>query len=142
MNPIEELLRGHIRSVREAGEEYERRIVALEKVVGRLTNGPKWVAPKSSRKKAGSARVWAPEEDDLLRVHYPSVGAVGCTELLPHRTADAIHQRAHRLGVQCAEYSERLNCMQCDARVSRSQIAACQSPFCSAKKMVAGERTN
>lgn len=46
-------------------------------------------------------RAWTPEEDELVRSHYPRHGMrwQGWDELLPHRSLNAIRVRAHGLGL-------------------------------------------
>lgn len=46
-------------------------------------------------------RAWTPEEDELVRRHYPRHGMrwQGWDELLPHRSLNAIRVRAHGLGL-------------------------------------------
>lgn len=43
---------------------------------------------------------WNTREVDLLRKHYPAGGAEACREVLPGRTASAIHGKANALGVR------------------------------------------
>ena len=42
---------------------------------------------------------WSPEEEALIRAHYPAGGIDVCRQLLPHRTAKAIISRVGFLGV-------------------------------------------
>ena len=42
---------------------------------------------------------WTPEEDDVIRNNYPTLGIKKCAELLPGRSPGSVHCRAVRLGV-------------------------------------------
>lgn len=55
---------------------------------------------------------WTPEEDELVRTHYPDHGAAweGWAELVPaHAKAPAIRSRARTLGVRAGEGVQRAN---------------------------------
>lgn len=43
---------------------------------------------------------WRPEEDELIRQHYPQSGAEGVSSFLPHRSIAGIVNRAYRLKVR------------------------------------------
>jgi hypothetical protein len=45
-------------------------------------------------------RKWRPEEDAVVVSHYISLGAKRVSEMLPGRTANAVHQRAQDLGIK------------------------------------------
>jgi hypothetical protein len=131
MNPIEELLRGHIRNSREKIAEATASVDALEVFVRDLG---KKLAKRPPMPTLVAA--WGPGEDELLRLNYSALGAPACRELLPHRTLTAIHKRANFLGLSFQ--GDKFWCGQCDANVTPGQAAACQSKFCKGKAAVAG----
>lgn len=55
---------------------------------------------KSGRSGACKRAPWPPEEEQLIRDMYPSVGRTGILELLPHRTASAVRNKVAELGVR------------------------------------------
>lgn len=92
MNAVEELLRGHIRNCRQRIAEAVASVNALEKKVEELRNWNEPPAPSRRQYVDG----WSVEEEALLREYYPSLGAKGCAEMLPHRTMGAIKTHASR----------------------------------------------
>jgi hypothetical protein len=128
VNALESLLREHIRGSREAIAEATRRVDALEALAGKVATAP----AKPPRKNG-----WRPEENEILRLRYPEGGAVACLPLLPGRAATAIRTQAHRLGLNTDPRAQRFWCDQCQFKVNRAQVAACQSKFCEGKKLVA-----
>lgn len=44
--------------------------------------------------------LWTEEEDQALRDHYPTGGAIGCLPYLPKRSKDAIRTRAGDMGIR------------------------------------------
>lgn len=45
------------------------------------------------------AAVWTRHETAILQAIYPTQGVVAVADALPHRSRQAIHQRAHKLGI-------------------------------------------
>lgn len=134
MNAIEELLRGHIRSSREAIADAVSRVDALEGLVNRIAEMPEKAAEPLTTYRHNE---WSDEEEQILRAYYADVGAAGCVEMLPHRTSTAIRTHAHKLGIINKPSARRYFCDQCDARVTAGQIAVCKSKFCKGKALVA-----
>lgn len=131
MNALESLLREHIRGSREAVAEAVRRIDALEDLTEKLAKRPP--APMDQVRANG----WSDEEDEIIRQYYPGGGPAACIPFLRHRTALAIRTHARRLGVVSNPNMQRFWCDQCQSKVNRNQVAACQSKFCQGKKLVA-----
>jgi hypothetical protein len=136
MNALEELLRAHLRDVREKIAAANASADALERQVEKIEAQ---LASRASLQPIARPRLdgWSAEEDALLREHYPLVGAAGCVELLPHRTAMAIRVRASRKLKLAHLPSKRIWCSQCEAKVTADQAATCASQFCKAKAEVA-----
>jgi hypothetical protein len=145
MSAVEDLLRGHLRGIREAIAESTARADALEALVNRLAEQDAPVITAEPLDHVRRHNGWSEEEDALLREHYPFVGAPGCTKLLPHRSALAIRVRATRSLKLARQSGPGVNkakaactwCDQCEHRVSAFQIATCQSPFCAVKAKAA-----
>lgn len=129
MNAVEELLRGHVRGCREAGEEYARRLDALEALIDDLSKRPE---PDLRCSAIG----WSAEENELLRRNYPLHGSRLCADMLPHRTYEAVRGHIGRLGLQRMPPAIKVLCDQCSERKTRGQIVSCQSKFCPKGKLV------
>lgn len=69
---------------------------------------------------------WTPEEDAILREHYEDIGAVGCIELLPGRTAKSIQTRTRRLGIRFLNY----NCPEVGHREYAAFMREQDKKFC------------
>lgn len=56
--------------------------------------------------------MWTPDEDEVLRVYYPTRGSLwsGWAHLMPNRSIRAIEQRASKLGIQVAPEVKSRNC--------------------------------
>ena len=65
---------------------------------------------------------WTPEEDAIIRHHYPAGGLKACKRRLPHRSAMAIQQRANRLGLRYAELEGYINANEV-AKLSGTHIS-------------------
>ena len=134
-NPVEKLLRAHIRDARQAIATAVARVDALEKLTETVSDLPQ--AGRRVRVSDG----WTSEEDALLFEHYAKLGAAELHRtLMSHRTVLALRSRAKRLGLVFLPAAQRLRCDQCQAMVKRNQIAACSSKFCEGKKIVAAEK--
>lgn len=129
MNPVEQLLHGHVRDCREKIAAAIASVDALENMAKALGQRPA-VAP-------GRIASWSEEEDELLRANFALIGPTGCGELLPLRTYGAIRARATKLELLFADNMKRHWCEQCQHKVMSGQVAACQSKFCTAKALVA-----
>src|SRR5437016_11235983 len=46
-----------------------------------------------------SSSFYTPEEDEIIRLHYPTATHAEIAQMLPHRTPRGISVRANRLGV-------------------------------------------
>lgn len=53
--------------------------------------------------------LWTPEQDDLLRRHYPHGGAIACLRVFPTRSKGALRNRAHLLGIRCPSEKRGIN---------------------------------
>lgn len=132
MNAIQALILEHVRGCREAIAESVSRVDALEAYAKRLG---KIEVPQPTKRSAVNG--WSEAEDALMTESYPMLGPQRMMELLPHRSRAAISARAHQMGLLTSAYT-KVDCAQCDARVTLGQVAGCKSPFCSAKRLVAG----
>lgn len=133
-NPVEKLLRAHIRDIRIKIADLVSRVDAFEKLADTVSE-----LPQPGRRPRGPDG-WTSEEDQLLFEQYARTGAAELNRtLLPHRTVTALRSRAHRLGLTTLPSAQRLWCDQCQFKVTRGQIATCHSPFCEGKKIVAAE---
>lgn len=133
-NPVFKLLRAHIRDARAAIAAAVARVDALEELTEKVRD-----LPEPGRRVRGPDG-WTTEEDTLLFGHYAAMGAAELNRtLLPHRSVTALRSRAHRLGLTTLPSAQRLWCDQCQAKVTRGQIATCPSKFCTAKAAVAAE---
>lgn len=138
MNAVEALLTAHIRDARDKIRAATQSVDALEKLAERLIAAPMPLPVPRQRGIDG----WSRDEEDTLKFHYAAIGAVGCHELMRHRSVGAIRSRACRLGLTTLPSARRFWCDQCSARVTPGQVAACQSKFCKGKEVVAAERLN
>jgi len=132
MNPVEELLRGHIRDCREKIAAAVASVDALESLMKRLDAPPPQPLPQVHKLNG-----WSAEEDTLLREHYAILGPAACQKLLPHRSAMAIRTHASRvLNIARLPAAQRLWCSQCETKVTQGQVASCPSSFCAGKQAV------
>lgn len=138
MNPIEELLRAHLKDVREQIALANARADSLEALIDRVSTQSTISASAAQPVARKMPNGWSEQEDELLRQNYELIGAAGCMKLLPHRSNMAIRVRASRnLGLVCLPSAKKIWCGQCESKVTQGQAASCASRFCKAKAVAA-----
>ncbi len=73
-------------------------------------------------------RYWSPEEDAVLREHYPGKGWRACQAYLPDRRGCAIASRAHLLGLPGRLEKKKKDNPE---RAMRRCLGSCGQPFVS-----------
>ncbi len=91
-------------------------------------NGAMLKALRTPTMQSSRPRYWTPEEDAVLREHYPGKGWRACQAYLPGRRGGAIASRAHLLGLPGRLEKKKKDNPE---RAMRRCLGPCGQPFVS-----------